>query len=70
MPIWEKLKTATAERNQADKAQCAKDLALAASFVRSLETEDGEVNEELRLLAGRLDRISNRLETRLRPRAA
>lgn len=70
MPIWEKLRIATAERNQADKAQCAKDLALAASFVRSLETEDGEVNEELRLLAGQLDRISNRLETRLRPRAA
>ncbi len=70
MPIWEKLKNATAERNQADQAQCAKDLALAASFVRSLETEDGEVNEELRLLARQLDRISHRLEVRSRPKAA
>ena len=70
MPIWEKLKTATADRNQADKAQCAKDLALAASFVRSLETEDREVNEELRQVAGQLDRVSQRLEARARLKAA
>jgi hypothetical protein len=70
LPIWEKLKTATADRNQADKAQCAKDLALAASFVRSLETEDREVNEELRQVAGQLDRVSQRLEARARLKAA
>jgi hypothetical protein len=70
VPIWEKLKSASAARDLADKAQCAKDLALAASFVRSLETEDGNVNQELRHLAGQLERIAGRLENQTQDRAA
>lgn len=70
MPIWERLKTASAQRDLANKAQCAKDLALAASFVKSLETSDREVNQELQQLAGRLERIAGRLEVRLPSKAA
>jgi hypothetical protein len=70
VPIWEKLKSASVARDLADKAQCAKDLALAASFVRSLETADDNVNQELRRLAGQLERIAGRLENPARDKAA
>jgi hypothetical protein len=50
------------ERGLTDKTQCARDIALAASFVRSLETDDGAVNSELRRLAGNLERIAAQLD--------
>lgn len=62
MPFWNKWKAATAEREQIEKSQCARDVALAASFVRSLETEDRAVNLELNRLAGRLEGIAGQLE--------
>jgi len=70
VPIWERMKSASVARDLADTAQCAKDLALAASFVRSLETADGDVNQELRRLAGQLERIAGRLENSARDKAA
>jgi hypothetical protein len=65
VPIWEKLKSASVARDLADKAQC-----VAASFVRSLETADDNVNQELRRLAGQLERIAGRLENPARDKAA
>jgi len=62
LPFWSRWKTAAAEREQIEKTQCARDLALAASFVRSLETEDRAVNLELSRLAGHLERIAGQLE--------
>lgn len=62
MPFWIKWKAATAEREQIEKTRCARDVALAASFVRLLETEDGAVNLELGRLAGHLERIAGELE--------
>lgn len=62
LPIWERLKSVSSQRETAKKVQCARDLALAASFVRSLETSDGKVDEELRELARDLERIAGRLE--------
>ncbi len=70
MPIWERLKFVSSERETAKKVQCARDLALAASFVRSLETSDGKVDQELRQLAGDLDRIAGRLQLAASPKAA
>lgn len=62
LPFWTKWKAATAERERVEKTQCARDVALAASFVRSLETEDRAVNLELSRLAGHLERIAGQLE--------
>ncbi len=62
MPFWNKWKAANAERERIEKSQCARDVALAASFVRSLETEDRAVNLELSRLAGQLERIAGQLE--------
>ena len=62
MPFWSRWKAATAERELIEKTQCARDVALAASFVRSLETEDRAVNLELSRLAGHLERIAGQLE--------
>lgn len=55
------MKSASTARDLARKRQCAKDLALAASFVRSLETDDREVNVQLQQLAGDLEQIAGRL---------
>jgi len=68
--LWSRWKTAAAEREQIEKTQCARDLALAASFVRSLETEDRAVNLELSRLAGHLERIAGQLERGSQAKAA
>ena len=70
MPIWERLKSVSSQRETEKKVQCARDLALAASFIRSLETSDGKVDAQLRQLAGDLDRIAGRLEMAGSARAA
>lgn len=61
MLLWDRMKSASTARDLARKRQCAKDLALAASFVRSLETDDREVNVQLQQLAGDLEQIAGRL---------
>ncbi len=70
MPFWSKWKAAAAERDQVEKSQCARDVALAASFVRSLETDDLAVNLELDRLAGRLEGIAGKLDQRSPAKAA
>ena len=70
MPFWSRWKAATAEREQTRKTQCARDVALAASFVRSLETEDRAVNLELSRAASHLERIAGQLEHDLPAEAA
>ncbi len=63
MPFWKAWKVAAPEPDLTERKRCAKDIALAASFVRSLETSDGDVNLELRRLAGRLERLAGQLGT-------
>ena len=70
MPFWSRWKAATAEREHTRKTQCARDVALAASFVRSLETEDRAVNLELSRVASHLERIAGQLEHDLPAEAA
>lgn len=70
MLLWNRWKNASTARNMARKRQCAKDLALAASFVRSLETDDREVNLQLRQLAGDLEQIAGRLGSLTTAKAA
>ncbi|MEM7226761.1 MAG: hypothetical protein AAF495_27565 [Pseudomonadota bacterium] len=62
MPFLEKWKAAAADRNSNQQAQCAKDLLLAASFVRSLECADHQANHEIRQIAERLDRLARRID--------
>lgn len=62
LPFWSAWRAAaSAEPELSERKRCAKDIALAASFVRSLETSDGDVNLELQHLAGRLERLAGQL---------
>ena len=70
MRFWSRWIATPLKRDLTEKRQCAKDVALAASFVRSLETGDREVNMELRQLAGDLERIAGRLQSVSPARAA
>ena len=70
MLLWNRWKNASTARNMARQRPCAKDLALAASFVRSLETDDREVNLQLRQLAGDLEQIAGRLGSLTTAKAA
>ena len=63
LPFWNAWRAASAEPELTEQKRCAKDIALAASFVRSLETNDGDVNLELQRLAGRLERLAGQLGT-------
>ena len=69
MPLWQKLIATPKRRNHKEVARCAQDIALAASFVKSLETQDRTVNVELHKLAVDLERIAGRL-SRNNPAAA
>lgn len=70
MHFWERLIARKIRRNRKDRSQCARDIALAASFVRTLETEDSMANVELRQLALDLDRIAGQLARQKQRRAA
>ena len=61
MQFWDRLVARTQRRSRKDRYQSARDIALAASFVRSLETEDAAANVELRRLASELDKIAQDL---------
>ena len=63
LPFWTKRKADAAQHGLNEQKQCAKDIALAASFVRSLECGDAHVDHELRRLAGRLERLAERVVT-------
>ncbi len=61
LPFWKTWRAAAPEPELSERKRCAKDIALAASFVRTLETSDGDVNLELQRLAGRLERLAGQL---------
>lgn len=61
MTFWIKRKADSARRGMSEKKQCAKDIALAASFVRSLESGDHDADLELQRLAGRLEHLAERV---------
>ena len=63
LPFWTKRKADTARRGLSEQKQCAKDIALAASFVRSLESGDHHVDLELQRLAGRLEHLAGQVGT-------
>ena len=70
LPFWTAWRAASAEPELTERKRCAKDIALAASFLRSLETSDGDVNLELQRLAGRLERLAGQLGTGSSAKAA
>ena len=61
LPFWNKRKADSARRGLSEQKQCAKDIALAASFVRSLESGDHHVDLELQRLAGRLEHLAEQV---------
>ena len=70
MPFWSAWKAASAAHDRIERKRCAKDIALAASFVRSLETSDSEVNLELERLAKHLERLAGQVGTGSSAKAA
>jgi hypothetical protein len=70
LPFWNKRKADAARHGLNEQKQCAKDIALAASFVRSLESGDHDVNLELERLAGRLERLAGQVGTGTSAKAA
>ena len=70
LPFWKAWRAAAPEPELSERKRCAKDIALAASFVRTLETNDGDVNLELQRLAGRLERLAGQLGTGSSAKAA
>ncbi len=66
LSFWDKFITRTARRGGRNRGQSARDVALAASFVRSLETDDAAANLELRQLALDLERIAEGLASQRR----
>lgn len=62
MPFWKAWRATAPKSELSERKRFAKDIALAASFVRSLETSDGDVNLELQRLAGRLERLAGQLD--------
>jgi hypothetical protein len=62
--IWEKLRIPWADRGETMTTKGVKDLKLAANFVKSIETEDHQVNLEIQGLARRIEYIASRLSAR------
>lgn len=50
-----------ANRNETMSAERINDLRLAASFVKSIETEDHNVNLEIQKVARRIERLASEL---------
>lgn len=69
MPLIDRWKTALSGPEDND-LQCAKDLLLAASFVRSLESRDQAINLEISSQADALDALAKRLAERASQKAA
>ena len=64
MALWEKLRVSRAHRDQAAASARISDLRLAASFVKSIETEDSSVNLEIRRVAQQIEHIADSLGSR------
>lgn len=61
MVLWEKVMMSRANRSEAMSAERINDLILAASFVKSIETEDHDVNLEIQKVARRIERLASEL---------
>ena len=59
--LWEKMRMSWANRNETMSAERINDLRLAASFVKSIETEDHNVNLEIQKVARRIERLASEL---------
>jgi len=59
--LWEKVMMSRANRSEAMSAERINDLILAASFVKSIETEDHDVNLEIQKVARRIERLASEL---------
>jgi len=59
--LWEKMMMTRANRSEAMSAERINDLILAASFVKSIETEDHDVNLEIQKVARRIERLASEL---------
>jgi len=59
--LWEKMMMSRANRSEAMSAERINDLILAASFVKSIETEDHDVNLEIQKVARRIERLASEL---------
>lgn len=61
MVLWEKMMMTRANRSEDMSAERINDLILAASFVKSIETEDHDVNLEIQKVARRIERLASEL---------
>lgn len=59
--LWEKMRMSWANRGETMSAERIKDLRLAASFVKSIETEDHNVNLEIQKVARQIERLASEL---------
>lgn len=69
MPLMDRWKSALSGHDDSN-SQCAKDLLLAASFVRSLESTDQTVNLEIRQVSQQLDDLAKQLMSQSGAKAA
>ncbi len=64
MPLWEKLRIPKALRPESVASAGICDLKLAASFIKSIETQDETLDLEIRRIARRLEDITDTLAER------
>jgi hypothetical protein len=61
LALWEKLRTSLTQRGESVTEAGVGDLRLAAIFVRSIETDNPEINLELQRIARHISRVADRL---------
>ena len=61
LPLWDKLRIPWALRAESAASARISDLKLAASFVRSIETQDASLDLEIRRIARRIEDIAGSL---------
>ena len=62
MVLWEKMRMSWANQSESMSVERINDLKLAASFVKSIETEDHNVNLEIQKVARRIERLASELD--------
>ncbi len=66
MPLWERLRIPKPRQADQTASTQINDLRLAASFVKSIETEDATLDVEMRQIAQRIENIAKTLAERAR----
>jgi len=61
--LWERMTMSWANQSEILSAERINDLRLAASFVKSIETEDHNVNLEIQKVARRIERLATELDS-------